>query len=336
MTEPIFFKPSDGLSVGEIAALTSAQPRARSGLERRINNIAALESAGPNDLTYIDNAKFLDDLRSTHAGACLLSEPFEGHAPSYVMVLRVRDPYLAFCLVAKSLFPDTMRPSTLFGAIDVAPGAIVHASARIENGVSVDPSAVVGPRAEIGRGSVISAGAQIGREVRIGRECMVGAGATVGHAIVGDGVLIHAGCRIGQAGNRYMAGSRVHENIPQLGRVIIQDQVEIGANTTIDRGNLGDTVIGEGTKIDNLVQISHNVAVGRHCILRAQVGVFSGARIGDHAVLGAKAGVADDVIIGEGAEIAPGSFVFLDVPPAIHADIARNSSKGRADEGEKE
>ena len=154
MTEPIFFKQGIGLSLAEIAALVNAESRADAHLERRISNIAPLELAGPDDLTFIDNAKYIDDLRSTHAGACLLTSQFEADAPPHVGVLFAREPYRAFVMVAKSLFPEALRPSSLFEARDIAPAATVHPGARIESGVTVDPGAVIGPRAEIGAGSV--------------------------------------------------------------------------------------------------------------------------------------------------------------------------------------
>ncbi len=314
MTEPIFFKQSIGLSVSEIAALTNAEPRTGDRLDRRIRNIASIELAGPDDLTFIDNAKHVGNLESTHAGACLLTAQFEAHAPPHVAVLRASAPYRAFVMVAKTLFPHALRPFSLFEATDVAPGAVVHDSARIESGVIIDPGAVIGPRAEIGTGSVISAGALIGPEVRIGRASAVGAGATVMHALIGDRVIIHTGCRIGQDGYGYLGGPMQREKIPQLGRVIIQDDVEIGANTTIDRGSFGDTMIGEGTKIDNLVQIGHNAMVGRHCILVAQVGISGSVTIMDNVMIGGQAGVADHIEIGERAAIAGGSRVIANVP----------------------
>jgi UDP-3-O-[3-hydroxymyristoyl] glucosamine N-acyltransferase len=314
MTEPIFFKRSIGMSVREIAALTNTESCMGAYLDRRISNIAPLELAGPDDLTFIDNAKHVGDLESTQAGACLLSAQFEAHAPSHVAVLRASAPYRAFVMVARALFPDALRPSSLFEATDVAPGAVVHGSARIESGVTIDPGAVIGPRAEIGAGSVIAAGALIGPEVRIGRASAVGAGATVMHALIGDRVIIHTGCRIGQDGYGYLGGSKQREKIPQLGRVIVQDDVEIGANTTIDRGSLRDTMIGEGTKIDNLVQIGHNVIVGRHCILVAQVDISGSVTMGDYVMLGSKVGVVENVEIGERAVIATGSSVMTNVP----------------------
>jgi UDP-3-O-[3-hydroxymyristoyl] glucosamine N-acyltransferase len=190
----------------------------------------------------------------------------------------------------------------------------VHSTARLESGVTVDPGAVIGPRAEIGAGTVIGPTAVIGPDVRIGRDARIGAGATITHALIGDRVVIHPGCRIGQDGFGYQMGGRGHGKVPQVGRVIIQDDVEIGAGTTIDRGAMRDTVIGEGTKIDNLVQIGHNVSVGRHCIIVAQSGLSGSVTLEDWVMLGGQVGIADHLTIGEGAQIGAASGVMHDVP----------------------
>ncbi len=315
MTEPLFFKPMRALTVGEIATLTGAEPRDGAALDHRITNIAPLDRAGPNDLTFLDNAKYADQLASTRAGACLMTARFESRAPKALNVLRAREPYRAFVTVARDLFPDALRSSSLFEVKGVAPGTFVHAAARLESGVVVDPGAVIGPGAEIGSGTVIGPNAVIGPQVRIGRDCAVGAGASILNSLIGDRVIVHPGCRIGQDGFGFVMGAAGHMKVPQVGRVIIQDDVEIGAGTTIDRGAIRDTVIGEGSKIDNLVQVGHNVAVGRHCVLVAQTGVSGSVTIEDFVVLGARVGVNNHVRIGEGAQIAATSIVHGDVPP---------------------
>jgi UDP-3-O-[3-hydroxymyristoyl] glucosamine N-acyltransferase len=156
----------------------------------------------------------------------------------------------------------------------------------------------------------------IGPGVRIGRHCCVGAQSSLQHSLIGDRVIIHPGCRLGQDGFGYVLG-QTHLKVPQIGRVIVQDDVEIGANSTVDRGANRDTVIGEGTKIDNLVQIGHNVAIGRHCVLVAQVGISGSATLEDYVVLGARVGVNNHVTIGEGAQIAATAIVSRDVPPGV-------------------
>ncbi len=197
-------------------------------------------------------------------------------------MLRTAQPFRDFVVVSRKLFPDALRPRSLFDAEGVAPGAIVHPTAEIEDGVIIDPGAVIGPRAAIGSGTVIGATAVIGPDVQIGRDCSVGPGASIMHALIGDNVILHGGCRIGQDGFRYHPTAKGHVKVPQLGRVIIQDNVEIGANTAIDRGGIGDTVIGEGTKIDNLVQIGHNCMIGRHCIIAAECGLSGSVVLGDY------------------------------------------------------
>jgi UDP-3-O-[3-hydroxymyristoyl] glucosamine N-acyltransferase len=314
MTEPIFLKRATTLSGREIVALTGAAPYTDARLEIEIGDVASLDRAGPGDLTFCDSAKYADALATTHAGLCLTSERFAARVPKHVSALVAREPYHAFVTVARTLFPDALRPSSLFAARGIADGAFVHPSARLENGVTIDPAAVVGPEAEIGSGTVIGAGAVIGPQVRIGRDCSIASGTTIVHSLVGDRVIIHPGCHIGQDGFGFVMGPEGHVKVPQLGRVIIQDGVEIGAGTTIDRGANRDTVIGEGSKIDNLVQVGHNVVIGRHCIVVAQTGISGSATLGDFVVLGARVGINNHVTIGEGAQIAGTSIVHGDVP----------------------
>jgi UDP-3-O-[3-hydroxymyristoyl] glucosamine N-acyltransferase len=174
---------------------------------------------------------------------------------------------------------------------------------------------VIGPRAEVGSGTLIGAGAVIGAEVRIGRDCSIGAQSSVTHALIGDRVILHPGCRIGQDGFGYVMSPRGHGKIPQVGRVIIQDDIEIGAGTAIDRGAIRDTVIGEGTKIDNLVQIGHNVSVGRHCVIVAHCAIAGSVTLEDFVALGGRVTINNHVTIGEGAQVAGMSGVNSDIPP---------------------
>jgi UDP-3-O-[3-hydroxymyristoyl] glucosamine N-acyltransferase len=314
MSEPLFFKGAKPLTLADIAAITGAQPAGGAPLERIITNIASLDCAGASDLTFCDNPKYLNELAGTRAGACLLAPRFYKHAPPWLAVLTAPEPYRAFVTIARTLFPDALRPLLVFATAGIAPGAHVHPSARLESGVSLDPGVVVGPGAEIGSGTVVAAHAVIGPGVRIGRDCSIGVQSSILHTLIGDRVIIHPGCRLGQDGFGYVLGRNAHTKVPQIGRVIVQDDVEIGAGSTIDRGANRDTVIGEGTKIDNLVQIGHNVAIGRHCLLVAQVGISGSATLEDAVVLGARVGVNNHVTIGEGAHIAACSIVARDVP----------------------
>jgi UDP-3-O-[3-hydroxymyristoyl] glucosamine N-acyltransferase len=318
MSEPVFLRYARGLTLEEDAKLTGADQPPASVRGRRIVNVAALDRAAPSDLSFFDNKNYAPVAAATHAGACLTTAAFAKELPGHVTPLVVREPYRAFVQVARALFPHALRPSSLYEAGEVAgvhAGAHVHANARLEDGVTVDPGAVIGPRAEIGAGSVIAANAVIGPEVRIGRVCSIGAGAAITNALIGDRVIIHPGCKIGQDGFGFVMGGRGHLKVPQVGRVIIQDDVEIGAGSTIDRGAIRDTVIGEGTKIDNLVQVGHNVSIGRHCVLVAQTGISGSSTLEDFVVLGARVGLNNNVTIGEGAHIAATSIVHGDVPP---------------------
>jgi UDP-3-O-[3-hydroxymyristoyl] glucosamine N-acyltransferase len=309
-----FVKADCELTAGAIAALTGAKLRAGDPADRPIRNIAPLDTAGAADLSFLDNSKYASALAVTRAGACLVAPRFIEHAPRHVVVLETPQPYPAFVAVTRKLFANLLRPSSLFGTSGRATSAHIDPSARLEAGVTVDPLAVIGARAEIGAGTLIGPGAVIGPDVRIGRDCAVGAHASILHGLLGDRVIIHPGARIGQDGFGFLPSPQGHKKIPQPRRVIIQDDVEIGANTTIDRGATRDTVIGEGTKIDNLVQIGHNVSIGRHCLIVSQVGISGSVTIGDFAVLAGQVGVADHLTIGEGAILGAKAGVMSNVP----------------------
>jgi UDP-3-O-[3-hydroxymyristoyl] glucosamine N-acyltransferase len=312
MSEPVFLRHSPGLTLAEIASLTGASAPAGAS-ERRLVGIAALDRASPADLSFFDSGAHVSAARETDAGACLTTAALAGELPSHTLAVIVADPYPAFVTAASAMFPHALRPSSLAPAGSVE-GAQVHPTARLEPDVTLEAGAVIGEGAEIGSGTVIGANAVIGAAVRIGRDGSVGPGCTVANALIGDRVILHPGCRIGQDGFGFIPGAKGHRKVPQVGRVIIQDDVEIGAGTTVDRGGLRDTVIGEGTKIDNLVQVGHNVTVGRHCLIVANSGIGGSSILGDFVVLGASAGLADNVVIGEGAEIAAATGVHRNVP----------------------
>jgi UDP-3-O-[3-hydroxymyristoyl] glucosamine N-acyltransferase len=314
MTEAFFFQRRAGLTLREIIALTAAAPQPGADLDRRINGIAALDRAGASDICFLDGTRFANEASICEAGACLVPERLAHLLPARVTLLYARAPFRAFVEVSRTLFPDALRPSSLFEIHGVAAGAIVHPTARLENGVTIDPGAVIGPRAEIGAATVIGAGAVVGPNVHIGRDCAIGPNVSIIHALIGDRVIIHPGCRIGQDGFGYLMGAAGHVKVPQIGRVIIQDDVEIGANTTIDRGAMSDTVIGEGTKIDNLVQIAHNVRIGRHCVLASQTGISGSAVLEDNVMTGGQVGIADHLTIGAGTALGAKAGVMHDIP----------------------
>ena len=309
-----FFNSPNAPTLAEICEWTGA--RLGEGAEPgvRVENVAPLDSAGRGDLTFLDNSKYLAQFEATRATAAFVSQRHAARASKGCAVLITAQPYRAMAETMLRLYPGAARPSSGFAEKAVSPRAHVHPEARLESGVVVDPGAVIGPRAQIGSGAVIGANAVIGPDVRIGRGTSIGPNATVLCALIGDRVIIHPGAHVGQDGFGFAMGPNGHLKVPQIGRVIIQDGVEIGAGTTIDRGANRDTVIGEGTKIDNLVQIGHNVLIGRHCVLVSQSGVSGSCILEDFVALGGQAGLAGHLHIGMGAQIAAASGVMNDVP----------------------
>jgi len=314
MSEAVFSRAGTPLALGEIAAMTGAEMANGADLGRRIAGVKPLDLAGPSDLAFLESRNFLEAFRSTGAGACFVVRAHAEAAPAGVAALVVKAPYRAYVTVARALYERELKPAALFGGKGIASGAVVHPEARLEDGVVADPGAVIGPRAEIGAGTVVGANAVIGADVRIGRDCSIGPGVSIQHALLGDRVIVHPGVRIGQDGFGFLPGKNGHLKVPQVGRVIVQNDVEIGANTTIDRGANRDTMIGEGSKIDNLVQIAHNVSIGRHCLIAALAGISGSCTLGDYVMLGGQSGFAEHVTVGDGAQIAARSGVMHDVP----------------------
>ncbi len=314
MEHPGFFERRGPFPLAEVATRIGADAASLATPEARVSDVRPLDAAGPGDLTFVDNRKYVEALATTRAGFCLVAPSIATRVPSGTIPVVMRSPYHGFALALQLYYPDAMRPQAA-GFSARSDGALVHPSALIEDGAVIEPGAVVGREAAIGAGTTISAGAVVGYRVCIGRGSYVGPGASVTHALVGDRVIIHAGVRIGQDGFGFALGPQGHIKVPQIGRVIIQDNVEIGANTTVDRGSLKDTVIGEGSKIDNLVQIGHNVVLGRHCVIVGQVGISGSTELGDFVVMGGHAGAVGHIRIGAGAQIAGMAHVKNDVPP---------------------
>jgi UDP-3-O-[3-hydroxymyristoyl] glucosamine N-acyltransferase len=310
MEHPGFFKRLGPFRVGDLVTRIEAEVAPGGDPDRMVADVRPLADARAEDLTFVNNRKYMSQLSETRAGCCLISPAFQSKLGSGTIALLSREPYRSFALALAAFYPEALRPSALRGA-----RVAVDPSARIEEGATIEPGAVVGPEAWIGRGAVISAGAVIGYRVTVGRDSYIGPQATIIHALIGDRVIIHPGVRIGQDGFGFAMGRQGHLKVPQVGRVIIQDDVEIGANTTIDRGALKDTIIGEGTKIDNLVQIGHNVVMGRHCVIVAQTGISGSAELGDFVVMGGQSGLVGHIKVGAGAQIAGASHVKDDVPP---------------------
>lgn len=316
MEHPGFYKKAGPIRLGEIAEAAQVSLPEGADADFLIDDLLPLDVAGSGHLSFFDNRKYLKQYQSTAASACFVNSKFKDTAPDGLIPLRSENPYRAFAAALSLFYPDACKSITT-GVEGWENGQTIHSTAMVEDGAEVEPGAVIGYEARIGAGTRIAAGAVIGARVYIGRNCYIGPTASVIHSLVGDRVIIHGGASIGQDGFGFAMGAGGHLKVPQVGRVIIQDDVEIGANSTIDRGALRDTIIGEGTKIDNLVQIGHNVVTGRHCVIVAHTGISGSAELGDFVVLGGQVGVVGHVKIGSGAQIAAKSGVDRSVPEGV-------------------
>ncbi|MGL4635959.1 MAG: UDP-3-O-(3-hydroxymyristoyl)glucosamine N-acyltransferase [Beijerinckiaceae bacterium] len=309
-----FFSAPKRMTLSQLAEIAGCAVPAAANPELEFDGIGPLDMAGPSDVTFLDNPQYVSQAATTTAGVCIVGQRHAGKVSASTIELVAREPYRAFAKIAAAFFPASMRPQSIFGATGVSAGAFVHPDARLEKGVIVDPGAIVGAGAEIGSNTVICANAVIGPGVTIGRDSAIGPNVAITHSHLGNRVIVHAGCNIGQDGFGFAMSPAGHLKVPQVGRVIIQDDVEIGAGTCVDRGMNRDTVIGEGTKIDNMVQIAHNVVVGRHCVIVAQVALAGSSKLEDFVVIGGQAGVIGHATVGMGAQIAATSAVGRDVP----------------------
>ncbi|MCB1721485.1 MAG: UDP-3-O-(3-hydroxymyristoyl)glucosamine N-acyltransferase [Rhodospirillales bacterium] len=308
MADSRFFVKSKDFSLRELAELTGSELGTGAAPERVLSDVAPLDVAGPNDLSFLDNVKYKDQFLTTRAGACFVHPSVAELAPQGVCLLLNAHPYKAYAVAAQAFYPDIKPKGKVSAQAHIDPSAIVGAECIIGPGV------VIGAGAEIGEKSWIEANSVIGEYVRIGAHVRIGSNATLSHCHIGDYTRLYPGVRVGQDGFGFAIDPKGHVKVPQLGRVIIEDHVEIGANTTIDRGAGPDTVIGQGTWIDNLVQIGHNVQIGQGCVIVAQVGISGSSVIEDFVAIGGQAGITGHLHIGSGARIAAQSGVMRNVP----------------------
>jgi len=304
MPDPRFFEDLGPVSLQDLAALTGAELADPSAGARLVGAVSILAGAGLDAITFVTEARLLAEAGGTRAGACFIKARDLAALPAGCAGLVTPAPQAAYALAAGRLH----RPRALGVEAGVAP------SAELEPGVVLGAGAVIGAGARIGRDTRIGAHTVIGPGVAIGRDCEIGPNATIGFALIGDRVRILAGAVIGEPGFGATAGAGGLIDIPQLGRVILQDGVTIGANSCVDRGGFEDTSIGENTKIDNQVQIGHNVRVGRNCVMAAFTGISGSVTIGDGVQCGGRVGVADHLTIGDGARIAAAAGVIKNVP----------------------
>jgi UDP-3-O-[3-hydroxymyristoyl] glucosamine N-acyltransferase len=303
-----FFAAAGPFTLARLAEIAGATPGGAPAPEVLFEDVAALEAAGPRQVSFLDNRQYIQAFTESRAGACIVHPDLAARAPAGMALLLTTSPYKAYALVARAFHPDAALPAGIDRTATVDP------SARLGSNVRVEPGAVIGPNVEIGAGGRIGPNATLGQGVVLGDDCVVGAGASLSHCLIGARVVIYPGVRIGQDGFGFATDAGRHIKVPQLGRVLIGDDTEIGANTCVDRGSAGDTVIGPGCMIDNLVQIGHNVRLGRGCVVVAQVGISGSTHLGDYVVVGGQVGLAGHLHVGSGAKIAAQSGVHRDIP----------------------
>jgi UDP-3-O-[3-hydroxymyristoyl] glucosamine N-acyltransferase len=306
MADPRFYDNRGPFRLAELCeeAGLDSPPHADGGAW--VLDVAGLEQAGPPHLSFYDGRRGKEVFLATQAGWCLAGKKARDAVPPNTVLLPSSDVGRVFARIARRFYPQH--------ELDIqAQDTPIHRSAKLGEGIVLAPGVIIGPDAEIGDGTRIGAYSVIGRGVTIGRRAEIGSHVWVGFAHLGDDVLIQPGVKIGASGFGFSSGPEGHLKIPQLGRVIIQDRVELGSNSTVDRGSLGDTVVGEGTKIDNLVQIGHNSQTGRHCIIAGQAGLSGSAVLGDFVIVGGKTGVSDHVTVGDRARFAGLSGVARDM-----------------------
>jgi UDP-3-O-[3-hydroxymyristoyl] glucosamine N-acyltransferase len=308
MSDPRFFPTAGPFDLAYLAIVGEADVAvANVGQERMFRDVAPLERAGLEDVSFLDNRRYLDAFSASSAGACFIRGEAVPSAPDGMALLVSPNPYLSYARAARAFHPAMpLVPA-------ISPAATVDETAVLGPGCQVDAGAVVGAGVEMGARCHIAANAVLCANVRLGDDCVVEACASLSHCLVGARVLIHMGARIGQDGFGFATGPTGHVKVPQLGRVVIEDDVEIGANTTIDRGAGPDTVIGAGTQIDNLVQIAHNVVLGKGCVVVAQVGISGSTKVGDYVIIGGQAGLTGHIVVGNKARIGGQSGVMRDV-----------------------
>jgi UDP-3-O-[3-hydroxymyristoyl] glucosamine N-acyltransferase len=309
MPDDRFFQRAGPFPLSTIAAIVGAEPLESGNDKVFIQDIAPLDAAGSDDISVFSDVRYLNALAPTRARTIIISRDLARHVVDPMRLMFVKDPRLAYAQVGRLFYP----PLPLQPGIDA--NARVHENVVIGQGSQIDAGAVIGRGAEVGKRCHVAFNAVLGVGVRLGDDCRVGSNSNISHALIGHRVGIESGTTIGSQGFGFVPNGRGLTRMLQLGRVVIEDDVHIGANCAIDRGATGDTLIGTGCVLDNLVHIAHNVRLGRHCVICAQVGVAGSSVVGDGVMLGGQVGVADHLNVGARARIAGKSGVTRDVEP---------------------
>jgi UDP-3-O-[3-hydroxymyristoyl] glucosamine N-acyltransferase len=307
MADPRFFERAGPFTLAVLAQLSGARLLSPEDADRQCSDVQPLETAGPDDVSFLENRRYIDAFLGSRAGAAFVDPKTAERAPPGMALLVSSEPYRSYALAAQAFYP----PAEIVARR--APSALIDPTALVPEDCDIGPNVVIEPCVRLGRRSRVGANTLIGAGVEIGDDCRIGANVTLSHCLIGARVVLHPGVRIGQDGFGFAPDPTVPVKVPQLGRVVIGDDVDIGANSTIDRGSGHDTVIGSGSMIDNLVQIGHNVVLGRCCVLAGQVGISGSTRLEDFVMIGGQGGLAGHLHIGKGARIAAKSGLMRDV-----------------------
>lgn len=310
MPDSRFFKVAGPFSLKQIAEIGECEIAGNADPEKLYYDVASLQDGTGKDVSFLLSKKYWPDFEKTQAGVCIIHPDLAKNAPEGRTLLLSKEPYRSYGRVAQAFYPAEKRIG-----VTVEPGAHVPLSAKLGEGTKIDAGAVLGEGVVLGRDCHVFPNAVIGPNVVFGDDCIIGANASVYNTLAGNQVYIYPGARIGQDGFGFFMSPKGHTKIPQLGRVIIGHDVEIGANTCVDRGALGDTVIGDGSRLDNLIQLGHNVQTGKCCVIVSQVGIAGSTKLGDFVVLAGQAGISGHLSIGSGAQIAAQSGILRDVAP---------------------
>lgn len=311
MADARFYDRAGPFSLAELVDAADAEIAGAPPSILEFSDVMPLAEARADTISFIDNRRYVEAFRKCEAGAIIVAPGHVALAPPAAQLLVTKDPYRAYAKVAQMFYPAPPIPGRSGGQTGAAPSARIGERVTLMTGAVIGEDCVIGDDCSIGEYTVIGKGVHLGKGCRIGPNC------TLICCTLGSNVVLHTGVRIGQDGFGFAPGAEGHEKVPQLGAVIIEDDVELGANSCVDRGTGPDTIIGAGTKIDNLCQIAHNVNLGRGCLVAAQVGISGSAKLGDFVMIGGQAGIAGHLQIGDGAKIAGKSGVTKDIPAGM-------------------
>lgn len=306
--DPRFFPPKGPFDLAKLASIGGAEIRRCDFPDREYSNVAPLGEANEDTVSFLDNRKYIGEYKVTKAGCCIVHYDLIDFAPKGTDILAATSPHLAYAYIATAFHPGWNRSYWPLKSEE-----LIHNSALIGENTKLCFGSVVGPNAEIGANCLIGPNVFIGSGVKIGQGCRIATNVSIQYSIIGSDVVINSGAKIGEPGFGFAVSQSGAVSVPQVGRVIVGDRVEIGANTTVDRGGGPDTVIGSGTRIDNLVHIGHNVRIGEKCIIAGQVGFAGSTHVGNSVMMGGQAGISGHLKIGDGAKIGGRAGVMQNV-----------------------